>query len=329
MIWRRALPLTAICLAGLALVPALGANPYTLHVLSLVGIYAIVAMGLNLVFGYAGQISLGHAAYFAIGAYTSTLVTMHLGLSFVFGMGCAILLAAALGALVGIPSLKLEGSYLAMATIGFGEIVKMLLVNAESVTGGPAGISRIPPPDVLGLVLSSPAQRFYLVLVVTAVAFALYFNLVRSHYGSRFVAVRDSAKAAAAMGIDVRETKIHAFVFSTAFAGCAGSLYAHVNRYIAPDAFGLGESINFLIIVVVGGMGTLLGPIVGAAIIVYLRETLLALKDYNMLIYGLMLMILMVFMSRGLVGTAQVAVQRWRARSRPSREAAVNRSAEG
>lgn len=306
----------AATLAALAAYPKAGANPYALHVLSLVGIYAIVAMGLNLVFGYTGQISLGHAAYFAVGAYTSGLLTLQMGAPFLVGLLAAVTLAVVLGLLVGVPSLKLEGSYLAMATIGFGEIVKMLLVNWEAVTGGPAGISRIPHPSAFGVVLSSPEAKFYLILAITAAAFLLYANLLRSHYGTRFVAVRDSAKAAAAMGIDVRRTKIQAFVFSTAYAGLAGVLYAHLNRYIAPDAFALGESINFLLIVVVGGMGTLLGPLVGAAIIVYLRESLLVLKDYNMLIFGLALMVLMVFVPRGLVGTAQLLLGKWRARRR-------------
>ncbi|MCC6209879.1 MAG: branched-chain amino acid ABC transporter permease [Burkholderiales bacterium] len=299
---------------ALAVVPKLGTNPYALHVLSLVGIYAIVTMGLNLVFGYTGQISLGHAAYFAVGAYTSGILTLQLGAPFAVGMIAAVALAVVLGLLVGIPSLKLEGSYLAMATIGFGEIVKMLLVNWEHVTGGPAGISRIPHPGILGFTFNTADAKFYLILTFSAVAWLLYANLLMSHYGTRFIAVRDSAKAAAGMGIDVRRTKIQAFVFSTAYAGMAGALYAHLNRYIAPDAFHLGESINFLLIVVVGGMGTLLGPLMGSAIIVYLRESLLVLKDYNMLIFGLILMVLMVFMPRGLVGSAQLLVSKWRRR---------------
>ena len=305
----------AAAVGFLASVPLLSDNPYTLHVLSLVGIYAIVAMGLNLVFGYAGQISLGHAAYFAVGAYTSALLTTSLGQPFALGLLGAIALSVALGYLVGVPSLKLEGAYLAMATIGFGEIVKMLLVNWEQVTGGPAGISRIPHPEVVGIVFNSSVLKFYLVLGFVSGAFLVYFNLLRSHYGTRFVAVRDSAKAASAMGIDVKRAKVQAFVFSAGFAGVAGALYAHLNRYIAPDAFTLGESINFLIIVVVGGMGTVLGPLVGATIIVYLRETLQILKHYNMLIYGLMLMVLMVFMPRGLVGTTRLLAARWRARA--------------
>jgi branched-chain amino acid transport system permease protein len=295
--------LILVAVAILALLPALSTNAYTLHIYSLIGVYAIVAMGLNLVFGYTGQISLGHAAYFAVGAYVSALVTIDLDLPFSLGLASACIATFVLGVLVGTPSLKLEGSYLGMATIGFGEIVKMTLVNWERVTRGPTGISRIPQPSLIGLTFDRPVTKYYLVLGIGLVAFLIYWNLVRSHFGSRFVAVRDSPKAAAAMGIDLQRTKVLAFAISTTFAGVGGSLYAHLNRYIAPDAFGLGESINLLTMTVIGGMGTLLGPLVGAAIVVYLRETLNALKDYNMLIYGLLLMVLMVFMPRGLIGT--------------------------
>lgn len=295
----------------LSALPLTGANPYALHIWSTIGVYAIAAMGLNLVFGYTGQISLGHAAYFAVGAYTSALLTTDLGVPFALSIAAAILLSTLLGLVVGIPSLKLDGAYLGMATIGFGEMVKMTLVNWEALTHGPTGISRIPLPEFLGYRFATPQARFYLVLALTALAFFVYCNLVRSHYGMRFVAVRDSPKAAAAMGVHVQRTKVYAFAFSTAFVGLAGGLYAHLNRYIAPDAFTLGESINFVVIVVLGGMGTLVGPIVGSFVVVYLRETLQALQDANMLLYGLLLMILMIVMPRGLVGAIGIVYRRW------------------
>lgn len=299
----KSILLLVAAVASLAILPFLGGNAYTLHIYCLVGIYTIVAMGLNLVFGYAGQISLGHAAYFAIGAYVSAMTTIDLGLPFGVGLLAAVAVTFALGYLVGMPSLKLTGAYLAMATIGFGEIVKMTLVNWEHVTRGPTGISRIPQPSLFGMSFNTPLLRYYFVLSVAVLAFIVYWNLVRSHYGSRFVAVRDSPKAALAMGINLQQTKVLAFAISTAFAGVGGCLYAHINRYIAPDAFGFGESINLVMMTVIGGMGTLFGPLVGAVVVVYLRESLQVLADYNMLIYGLMLMILMIFVPRGMMGT--------------------------
>lgn len=304
--------LTFVLVIGIfMLLPFLGGNAYTLHIYSLVIIYAIMAMGLNIVFGYAGQISLGHAAYFAVGAYVSAMVTIDLGLPFEFGMAAAISATLLLGYLVGTPSLRLEGAYLGMATIGFGEIVKMILVNWEVVTRGPTGISRIPHLSLAGFSFNTPFLKYYFVLAFGVIAFLVYWNLIRSHFGTRFVAVRDSTKAASAMGIDLQKTKVLAFSISAAFAGVGGSLYAHVNRYIAPDAFGFGESINLLVMTVIGGMGTLAGPLVGAAVVVYLRESLQMLKDYNMLIYGLLLMVLMVFVPRGVVGTLTLL---WRKR---------------
>ena len=297
--------------AALVALPLLGGNAYTLHIYSLVCIYSIVAMGLNIVFGYAGQLSLGHAAYFAVGAYVSAMVNIDLGMPFEISLLAAVLAAYLLGYLVGTPSLKLQGAYLGMATIGFGEIVKMTLVNWEVVTRGPTGISRIPRPSVLGFTFDTPILRYYFVLAIGVLAFLVYWNLVRSHYGTRYVAVRDSPKAAAAMGINLQRTKVQAFALSTAFAGVGGSLYAHVNRYVAPDAFGFSESINLLVMTVIGGMGTLIGPLVGAAVVVYLRESLQVLSDYNMLIYGLLLMVLMIFVPRGLIGTVKLF---WRAR---------------
>jgi branched-chain amino acid transport system permease protein len=310
---RSGSAIIALGIIILLAVPVTGnTNPYTLNLYGLVCIYAIVAMGLNLLLGYTGQISLGHAAYFAVGAYTSALLTTDLGYPFVIAIFAAVCLTAFCGLLVGIPSLKLEGPYLAMATIGFGEIVKMTLVNWETVTHGPVGLSRIAHPSFFGYELDSPTSMYYFVASCAIVAFFIYYNLIRSHYGKTFLAVRDSVKAAAAMGVNVRRVKVIAFVFSTAFAGLAGALYAHLNRYIAPDAFGFGESINFLIIVVVGGMGTIAGPIAGALIIVYLREWLQVLSDANMLIYGLLLMVLMVFIPRGTVGTILEILEAWR-----------------
>jgi branched-chain amino acid transport system permease protein len=309
--------------ATLLAIPLVIGNPYYLHILSLTAIYAILGMGLNVVSGYTGQIAIGHAAYFAVGAYVSAISTLYFGVPFLGGLAAAIVSSAALGLLVGIPSLKLEGSYLGMATIGFGEIVRMVLVNWEDVTRGPVGISRIPYPEIAGFVFRSAEAKYYLVVGFFVLAFVLYRNLVSSHYGTRFVAVRDSAKAAAAMGIDVQRTKVIAFVFSTAFAGLAGSLYAHLSRYIAPDAFTLGESINILIVVVVGGMGTLLGPIIGALWFVYLRETLHVLQDYSMLIYGLLVMVLMIFAPKGLMGWIGQIVARAR-RERTRRDTVVS-----
>lgn len=291
-----------LILLFLLLLPYLGVNIYSLHVYTLICIYIIISIGLNIIFGHTGQISLGHAAFYAIGAYTSALLTARLGFPFVLAFFCAGFVSLIIGLGVGAATLKLEGAYLAMATIGFGEIVRMVLIHWERVSGGPAGISKIPDPSFFGWQLHSAQSKYYLVLFVTMVAFICYRNLMMSNYGKKFTAVKENILAAQAMGVDTTRTKVIAFGISTLYAGLGGSLYAHLNCYIAPDAFPLSESITLLLIVVLGGMGNILGPILGSIILIEVKESLRMLKDYNMLIYGFALMALMIFAPKGFSG---------------------------
>ncbi len=286
----------------LALLPYLGVNVYSLHVYTLICIYIVISVGLNIVFGHTGQISLGHAAFYAIGAYTSALLTTRLGFPFALAFFCAGIVSLIVGLGVGAATLKLEGAYLAMATIGFGEIVRMVLIHWETVSGGPAGISKIPDPSLFGWQLHSPQSKYYLVLLVTIGAFVCYRNLMTSNYGKKFTAVKENVLAAQAMGVDTTRTKVIAFGISTLYAGLGGSLYAHLNCYVAPDAFPISESITLLLIVVLGGMGNILGPILGSIILIEVKESLRMLKDYNMLIYGFALMVLMIFAPKGFSG---------------------------
>jgi len=279
--------------------PYSGVNIYSLHVYTLICIYIIISIGLNIIFGHTGQISLGHAAFYAIGAYTSALLTARLGFPFLLAFFCAGIVSLIIGLGVGAATLKLEGAYLAMATIGFGEIVRMVLIHWEKVSGGPAGISKIPDPSFFGWQLHSAQSKYYLVLFVAIVAFICYRNLMLSNYGKKFTAVKENVLAAQAMGVDTTRTKVIAFGISTLYAGLGGSLYAHLNCYIAPDAFPLSESITLLLIVVLGGMGSILGPILGSIVLIEVKESLRMLKDYNMLIYGFALMVLMIFAPKG------------------------------
>jgi branched-chain amino acid transport system permease protein len=291
-----------LILLFLVSLPYLHVNIYNLHVYTLICIYIVISIGLNIIFGHTGQISLGHAAFYAIGAYTSALLTSKLGFPFVLAFFCAGLVSLIIGLGVGAATLKLEGAYLAMATIGFGEIVRMVLIHWERMSGGPAGISKIPDPSFWGWQLHSAQSKYYLILFVTIVAFICYRNLMISNYGKRFTAVKENILAAQAMGIDTTRTKVIAFGISTLYAGLGGSLYAHLNCYIAPDAFPISESITLLLIVVLGGMGNIMGPILGSIILIEVKESLRMLKDYNMLIYGFGLMALMIFAPKGFSG---------------------------
>jgi len=291
-----------LILLFLVSLPYLRVNIYNLHVYTLICIYIVISIGLNIIFGHTGQISLGHAAFYAIGAYTSALLTTKLGFPFVLAFFCAGIVSLIIGLGVGAAALKLEGAYLAMATIGFGEIVRMVLIHWERMSGGPAGISKIPDPSFLGWQLHSAQSKYYFILFVTIVAFICYRNLIISNYGKRFTAVKENILAAQAMGIDTTRTKVIAFGISTLYAGLGGSLYAHLNCYIAPDAFPISESITLLVIVVLGGMGNIMGPILGSIILIEVKESLRMLKDYNMLIYGFGLMALMIFAPKGFSG---------------------------
>jgi branched-chain amino acid transport system permease protein len=282
--------------------PYSGINVYNLHIFTLICIYIIISIGLNIIFGHTGQISLGHAAFYAIGAYTSALLTTKLGFPFWAGFFCAGIVSLIIGLGVGAAALKLEGSYLAMATIGFGEIVRMVLIHWEKISGGPAGISKIPDPSLFGIPIHSAQSKYYLVLFITLLAFVCYRNLMISNYGKRFTAVKENLLAAQAMGINTTRTKVIAFGLSTLYAGIGGSLYAHLNCYVAPDAFPISESITLVLIVVLGGMGSILGPILGSVILIEVKESLRMLKDYNMLIYGFGLMVLMIFAPKGFAG---------------------------
>ena len=291
----------------LGLVPLVTGNRYYQHIVNMIVIYCILGMSLNLCFGYTGLLSLGHAAFFGLGAYASALASTKLGLPFYACFGLAGMAGLLFGILIGLPTLRLSGPYFAMATIGFNKIVEMVLMNWDEVTGGPAGVTNIGGVSILGFSLESEYHFYYLVLLVMLGLFVLYRNLLDSHYGKTVLALRDNVIAAQAMGVNTTFLRIAVFGLSTLLAGLAGSLYAHMVGYVAPDAFPVMESITLLILVVVGGPGFRNGPIYGAIIIVLAAEYLQVLENYNMLIYGLTLMILLVFMPSGVAGLIESA----------------------
>ncbi|MGE3913098.1 MAG: branched-chain amino acid ABC transporter permease, partial [Chloroflexota bacterium] len=244
-----------IVLIGLALVPLAG-QAYVIHVTTLALIYCVLALGLQLLTGYAGQLSLGQAAFFGVGAYTSALLARDLGLPFWVTAPVAAMFAALLGACLA-PLTRLRGHYLAVATLGFGEIVYLVLVNWETVTRGPFGLINIPPPAVGGFVLGTADRFYYLALAVAATAYVLVARLTRasSRFGRGLRAIRQNELAAAAVGVSPLTYKVQAFVLSAALAGLAGSLFAHFDGYLNPGEFRLDTSILVLLMIVVGGLG--------------------------------------------------------------------------
>lgn len=279
---------------------------YLLHIAILSGLYIILALSLNLIIGYCGQVSLGHAAFYGLGAYTSALTAIHWHLPFFLTLPLAGLVAALFGLGLGIPTLRLKDDYLAIVTLGFGVIVDLVLLNLE-ITGGPDGLARIPPPRLAGL--DFRAKFWYLILVMLVVAFTLglIYRLVSSRHGRALKAIRDHEMTARVMGINASAYKIAIFTLAAGLAGLAGSLYAHYITFINPESFGLHTSILVLTMVVLGGMGSILGSVLGAGALTILPELFRRFADYQDVAYGAMLIALLVWRPQGLLGTGNIS----------------------
>lgn len=282
---------------------------YVLHILVITGIYIILTLSLNLVVGYTGLASLGHAAFSCVGAYTSSLLALNLGLSPWLGLSIGACVAALLGVIIGFPSLRLKGDYLALATFGLGVIIYSVTKNWVSVTRGPMGLPGIPQFSVFNFQLSEIWQ--YLIFV-TLFVFLTYFvigRVVNSPFGRILRAIREDEIATQSVGKDVDRHKILVFVIGAFFAGIAGSLYAHYITFIDPSSFTVMESITILLMVVFGGMGSLLGSFIGASILVIFPEFLRFIgmpssiaAPLRQMIYGLLLIILMLKRPQGILG---------------------------
>jgi len=300
-ITRHAWLIAAAAVAIACFLPS-GIGRYYTQMLALAGIYAIAAHGLNLLAGYTGQTSLGHAGFLAIGAYAGALLATKLGLGFWPGIPLSMAFAGAAGLIVAYPSFRLEGPYLAMVTIAFGIIVNSILVEWTDVTGGTQGILNIPRPMIVGATLRLE-QQFVLIIAVLALTTLLLRNLIRSPWGRAFVAVRENALAAESIGLSTRAIKTVAFSISAALAGLAGHLFAFFQGFISPEAFEFDSSIFLLTIVIFGGAGTLAGPLVAAPILTFLPELLQRFVDYRLIIYGGLIVATLYALPMGIVGT--------------------------
>ncbi|MET4799174.1 branched-chain amino acid ABC transporter ATP-binding protein/permease [Bradyrhizobium sp. LB11.1] len=310
--------------AALALPAFVGANSYALFVATQLGIYVIAAIGLNLLAGYAGQVSLGHAAFVAIGAYSVALLTVDHHWPFWAAAVVGMVLAAGLGVLAALPAFRLNTWYFAFITLAFALVFEKMIVEWRWLTKGFAGVVGVPPPSAFGTEFG-PRPLYYTVVAVTVVAFILVRNIVHSRFGRAFVAVRDVEPAALAVGASPQRTKLTAFVISAALAGVAGAFFAVQKTVVTPDDFTADFSIFFLLTVVLGGLGTLWGPIIGALVFFLIPELLAGLQSWRMLIYGGLLLGLMLFAPHGLYGALRQAWRRF-APAPPKSSAAVDAS---
>jgi branched-chain amino acid transport system permease protein len=308
---------TFVLVGGLLLaIPFLVSSNYLLRLVNLALIFSLLAVSLNIVLGYAGQLALGHAALFGIGAYTAALLTAGgSGVLFWPAFVAAGMTTGVAGLLIGIPTLRLRGHYLALATLGFGEIMRHIFFNWREVTHGMDGIAGIPAPSLGFLQLATDRSFFYLALGVLAVVMVATIRMERSKYGRQLAAIRDAELAAGTTGVNVSGLKIIAFAISAVVAGLAGSLYAHLMTFISPDVFVFDLTAQTLSMVLVGGIGTSWGPILGGVMLTFLPEMLRVSKAYYQLIYGAGIALLVIFLPMGLFGL----IRRWA----PSRTAAA------
>lgn len=298
-----------VSMLGLALVlfPIVEDNAYTLTLTNQIAINAIVVLGLNLFIGYAGQISLGHAAFFGLGAYGSAIATVTLGIAPWPAMALVAILVGLLALGLGIPILRLSGHYLAMATLGFNFVIHTVLLQWDEVTGGPSGFSGITALNVGDFFFDTPVSLHYLLWGWTMACMLLCLNLIRSGVGRGLAALAGDETAAASLGVNTHVAKTKIFVLSAVLASLAGSLFAHCYCYVSPDTFGIFASTDLAIMVVIGGMGSVWGSIFGAAFITLLPEWMDLFETYKDFVHGGILVLVLMFLPQGLItGLAEI-----------------------
>lgn len=275
-------------------------NAYYLQVLTFIGINTLLALGLNMLMGYAGQISLGHAAFYGIGAYMTAILTVHYHLSPWVALPTSIAAAIVIAYIVGMPTLKLSGYYLGMGTLGFGMIVNIIFREWSSVTGGASGFVGIPALKIGPVSFTSRQNYLYLVWGCVLLSIVICRRIIDSRVGRALRSIHDGEKAAAAVGVNTQTLKLQVFVLSAGFSALAGFLYAHLVYFISPETFNFIASIRMVTMVVIGGMASIWGALLGASLLTLLPEWLHAFSEFEMVVYGLILMIIMIFLPKGL-----------------------------
>jgi branched-chain amino acid transport system permease protein len=304
---HRLFPLIPLAIV-ITVLPLLFPSAYYFRVAALVFIFAIAALGLNLLMGFAGQVSLGHAGFMGLGAYAVSIGPTHLGIapffSFILGAGLSGLLAF----VVGRPILRLRGHYLAVATLGFGVLLTIVFTNEAEWTGGPDGMA-VQQLVIINWTLRRISAWYWVLAVSFLLSAVIALNLIDSPTGRALRAIHDSERAARVLGVDVAQKKLAVFVISAVYASIAGSFFALINGYVTPDVSGFLRSIELVAMVVLGGMGSIVGSLVGSAVLVILPQALTIFHDYEHAILGLTLMAVMIFLRRGIVPSLSAALR--------------------
>ena len=316
-------PAFLAALVVIALLPMILGTPYWRGILVVTAMNVLLAMSLNLVIGYTGQLSLGQSGFFAIGAYVTTVLLKSYGWNFWLAGAVAVVAAGLVGLLLAAFAARLRGHYLGIASLGFAVIVYQILINWESVTKGVRGIYGIMPPPPINLPglpeisFGNQATLFYLVAGIALLVYVMLDNLVRSPIGETLRAIREDEISAASLGVNGARWKAFSFGLSAAIAGLAGCFYPGFVGTLVPDAFGIVESFTMLAMVIVGGMGTMIGPVIGAIVLTFLPELLRGFGDFRLIVYGLALTLVVLFMPGGILQAWQVLVGRLRGSKAP------------
>lgn len=289
-------------------------NHYHINIMIFIGIYTILALGLTLLLGYAGQVSLGQAGFYGIGAYVSGILTVKLGLNPWLALPMAIGITSLVALFIGYSTLHLKGLYLAMATLGVGIIFHILFIELKELTGGAIGLMDIPPLSIGGVKLDTDLKFYFLVWLLVLFIFFLITNIVNSRVGRGMRAIQGNEMAANCIGVDSLKYKIKVFVLSAALASLSGFLYAHYINFLSPSVFDFSFSILFLMMTIVGGRESIWGALYGATLLTLLPEVLRGYEDLNVMIYGIILMVVLIFFNRGIVGGLDVLIRKLESR---------------
>lgn len=293
----------------LALLIYLGViDEYNGQILTNAGIYTIVALSLNLITGFTGQLALGQAGFMSVGAYSTAICIMKGGLPLLPSLIFGGMVTAVFGFIIGFPTLRLRGDYLAIATLGFGEIIRVIMVNLEGLTGGAAGLKGIPPFAKTGDFILDLIVKFTWVFVFVVLTVVLVKNLINSSPGRAIISIREDEIASNSMGINVAYYKMLSFTISAFIAGVGGGLYAILFGYLNPVMFGWINSMNFVVIVVLGGLGSITGTVISGIGFTFIQEWLREFKDFRLVIFGLVLIFSMLFWQKGLMGSREISV---------------------
>jgi branched-chain amino acid transport system permease protein len=302
--------------------PLVAPNRYYVHIVNMAGLWVLLSLGLNICMGYCGQINLGLGAFWAVGAYTAAILNTRLGVPIWINLPLGMILAGITAALIALPMLKVKSHYLALVTIGLAETINVILVNETWLTEGPLGISFIKMPELFGIPIDGAERFYYLVLIAVILGYLIGRRIVSHRVGRSFVAIRDDETAAKAMGVNVPYYQVLSNAIAGVYCGLAGVLYAHMTTYISPDIFEFKNALFVLTATLMGGMGSLAGSLIGALAMPLIQEYLRAFRNWQLVFFGLAIMLTVLFMPGGVVGLARKIEEaggiRWPWSSKPT-----------